>query len=334
MIKKYKEIIVLIVFLIVILQLYLYTMVPAFKSDDSPETITSAYTLGISHSPSYPLFTMAGKVFSSLPVGSPAFRINLFAIFLAMLVLLFSYFIIRKIILYIFNCENKTINFLGIFILALSYIFWNQAIEAKGGIYILNLLFLAILIYLSMKLLKRFNIKYFYLMSFIYGLSLCNHWPTMIILLPVFGYLFFKCRKKINQKNIITAALLLFVGLSPYFYLPIRAGTDGIFIYMLKPNTWENFWWTVLRSGYVNDIPATLQLYEYQIKEFFILLFNNYSILWILMFAGGYILNKRSKEIFYLFLSSILIIAFMVVIYNWAAPKRLDTCVRIDGDLA
>ncbi len=356
MIKKYKEIIILMVSLIAISQLYLYTMFPAFNNDDSPETIASAYTLGISHPPGYPLFTMAGKVFSLLPIGSPAFRINSFAIFLAILVLLLSYYIIKQITFNILNYENKIIDFFGVFILAFSYIFWNQAIEAKGGIYILNLLFLAILIYLSIKLFKGFNpasrksqpaveagidsasgrehieepmkagssaIKYLYLMSFIYGLSLCNHWPSMIILLPVFGYIFFIYRQKINQKNTITIILLLLAGLSPYLYLPVRAGTDGIFVFMARPNTWEYFWWTVLRTAYGNPTPPTLQLYENQIKEFFTLLFNNYSILWILMFAGGYTINKKSKNLFYFYLSAVLIIIFAVVFYNHSEERLL-----------
>ncbi len=317
MIKKYKGTIILIVSLICIFQVYLYTMFPAFKNDDSPETITSAYTLGISHPPGYPLFTMAGKVFSLLPVGSPAFRINLFAIFLALIVLLLSYFIIRQITYYVFAYENKIINFSGIFILALSYIFWNQAIEAKGGIYILNLLFLAILMYLSIRLFKKFNIKYLYLMSFIYGLSLANHWPSMIILLPVFGYPFFIYRRKINRKNVTTILLFLLAGISPYLYLPLRGGTDGIFMFAARPNTWENFWWTILRTGYDNteSLPA-LQIFGIQIKEFFVFLFSNYSMLWILMLAGGYIINKRSKKLFYFYLSTVLIIIFAVVIYN------------------
>lgn len=316
MLKKYRDIIILLISLVVIFQLYLYTMVPVFKSDDSPETITSTYTLGIGHPPSYPFFTMAGKAFSLLPVGSPAFRVNLFAVFLAMLVLLLSYFIIKQSVIFIFNYENKIIDFLGVFILAFSFIFWNQAIEAKGGVYILNLLFLAILILLSMKLFKVFNIKYFYIMSFIYGLSLSNHWPSMIILLPVFGYLFFKHKEKINWKNTMAAALLLLAGLSPYLYLPIRAGTDGIFVYMVKTNTWGNFWLTVLRSLYLNDVPATLQVYKYQIKEFVILSAKNYFVLWILILAGCYIIYKKSKEIFYFYLTIILITVFMVIIYN------------------
>ncbi len=317
MIKKYREVIILSGCLIVISQLYLYTMFPVFKNDDSPETITSAYTLGISHPPGYPLFTMAGKVFSLLPVGSPAFRVNSFAIFLAMIVLLLSYFIIKKISLHILSYENKTVNFLGVFILAFSYIFWNQATEAKGGIYILNLLFFAILLYFSAELFSGFTVKYPYFISFIYGLSLANHWPSMIILLPVFGYLGFKYRAEVNLKNIITAALLLLAGLSPYLYLPLRSGTDNIFIFMARPNTWENFWWTIFRAGYNGLVPPpSLHLYEYQIKEFFTLLLNNYSIFWVLIFAGGYFMHRKSKNLFYFYTSAFLIISFVVVIIN------------------
>jgi len=317
MIKKYKDFIILLSCLIAIFQLYLYTTFPAFKTDDSPETITSAYNLGISHPPGYPFFTMAGKVLSLLPIGSPAFRINLFAIFLALMVLLLSYFIIKQITLNIFNYENKIINFLGTFILALSYIFWNQAIEAKGGIYILNLLFFAIFIYFSIKLLKGFNIKYLYLISFIYGLSLSNHWPSMIILLPVFGYLFFRYRRKINQKNILTTIMLLLVGLSPYFYLSVRSGTEGIFAFSARANTWENFWWIVLRSGYNGMGPSpSVQLYLNQIVEFLNLFINNYFYFWPLIFAGAYIIYNKSKKFFYFYSITFLIITLIVIFYN------------------
>ena len=316
MLKKYKEIIILLVILIGIFQLYLYTTFPAFKNDDSPETITSAYTLGISHPPGYPLFTMAAKISSLLPIGSPAFRVNSFAIFLAMLVLLLSYFIIRQITFYVFNYQNRVINFLGVFILAFSYIFWNQAIEAKGGIYILNLLFLTILIYLSMELLKGFNIRYLYLISFVYGLSLANHWPSMIILLPVFGYSFLKHRKQITGMNLMTIILLLLAGLSPYIYLPIRARTNDIFVFMSRPDTWENFWETIFRTGYTAPESPGMDLYVRQIQVFLKLFINDFYILWILIIMGGYAIWKKSRELFYYYLGTCLITILMVLFYN------------------
>ncbi len=322
--KRIKDTIILLLSLIAIFQIYIYTMPPAFKSNDSPETITSAYMLGISHPPGYPLFTMAAKIFSWLPIGAPAFRINLFAVFLAMIVLFFSYFLLKQNTWLIFGYEDKIINFFSVFILAFSFIFWNQAIEAKGGIYILNLLFLAILMYLSIKLFRGLNIKYIYLMAFIYGLSLSNHWPSMIILLPVFGYLVFKYRQKIDQKNIITMVLLLFTGLSPYLYLPIRAGTDGIFVFMARTNTWENFWWTILRNAYTYLELPTINLYIDQIKGFIHLFLSNFSYIWLLIFFGAYILFKRSREILFFYLSGFLIVVFAVVLINRGEKIAFD----------
>jgi len=317
MVKKYKEIIILLVCLLAIFQLYLFTAFPSFKNDDSPETTASAYTLGISHPPGYPLFTMAAKIFSLLPIGSPAFRVNLFSIFLAMLVLFLSYFLIKKNNRLVLGYENKIINFLGVFIPAFSYILWNQAIEAKGGIYMLNLLFFAALIYSGIELLRGYSLKHFYLVSFIYGLSLANHWPSIIILLPVFGYLFFRHRGKMSRKNTMTALLLLLAGLSPYIYLPVRGGSEGIFAFAARPDTWENFWGTVLKTVNSNpQPPPSFQLYRDQVSEFLKLFFTDFSFLWVLIFFGGYAVWKKNRKYAVFYMSMFLIIVVMVVFYN------------------
>jgi len=314
--KRYINYTILLVCLLAISQVYLYTMSPAFKSDDSPEISTSAYTLGINHPPGYPLFSLAGKVFSLLPVGSPAFRVSSFSVFLAMLVLSLSYFIARQIVFNFLGYENKTAGFSGVFILASSYVFWNQAIDAKGGIYILNLLFFSIMIFMGTQLFKKFSIKHLYMMAFIYGLSLANHWPSMIILLPVFGYFFYRYRGKINRKNMVWLLLLFVIGVSPYIYLPIRSGQEGVFIFMTKANTWESFWWTILRNIYNNDEMLSLQLFAVQIKEFLKIFSGDFSVLWILAFIGGYILFRKNRKIPVFYLSAFFITVIMVVFFN------------------
>jgi len=290
--------------MIAVFKIYLYTMYPALKNGDAAEIIASGYTLGINHPPGYPLFSMMAKIFSYLPLGSPAFRIDLFTEFLALIVLFFSFYLIKQNIRFFFGCENKIVNFIGVFILAFSYIFWNQAIDAKGGIYLLNLLFLAIMVYLSIELFKAFNIKYLYLMSYIYGLSLSNHWPSMIILLPVFGYLFFKYRKKINLKRLYYIIIFLILGFTPYIYLPIRSATDGIFAFVIKTTSWESFWWTILRTAYDNTAPSsTLQLYINQVEEFLTLFVNDFSFMWVIVFFGLYSLWKKTEK-FYFFIQA------------------------------
>jgi tetratricopeptide (TPR) repeat protein len=315
MLKRYKDIILLVFSLLIIFQIYLYTTYPAFKGDDSPETITAAYTLGISHPPAYPLHTMAAKIFTLIPVGSPAFRVNIFSIFLGMLVLFVVYFIIKQNMLLLFGYEHKIIIYFAIFIFAFSYIFWNQSLEAKGGIYILNLLFFSLLLYLCLKLINTFDIKIYYLSSFIFGLSLSNHWPSMIIVLPVFGYFYLKERVNIGKKHIIIMFALFLIGLTPYLYLPLRAMCNPV-LNLGNPVTWSNFWWVILRAGYIVAPVFSFDAYKYQIKEFINLFIGDFSIMWVLMFLGAYIIYKIYRKIFYLYLFLYAIIAFFNVLYN------------------
>lgn len=57
--------------------LYVRTLAPTVTSEDSGELITAAYTLGIAHPPGYPLWCILGKLFSLIPLGNVAWRVNL-----------------------------------------------------------------------------------------------------------------------------------------------------------------------------------------------------------------------------------------------------------------
>jgi len=57
--------------------LYVATLAPSVTFEDSGELISAAYTLGVPHEPGYPLWTMIAHVFTWLPVGDVALRVNL-----------------------------------------------------------------------------------------------------------------------------------------------------------------------------------------------------------------------------------------------------------------
>src|SRR5438132_11045868 len=60
--------------------LYFLTAARDIVVGDSPELITAAATLGVAHSPGYPLFTMLGHLLAQIPFGSIPFRVNLFSV--------------------------------------------------------------------------------------------------------------------------------------------------------------------------------------------------------------------------------------------------------------
>lgn len=110
--------------------------------------------------------------------------------------------------------------------------------------------------------------------------------------------------------------MLFAIGVSPYIYLPIRSSQDGVFIFMAKANTWESFWWTILRNIYNNDETLSLQLFADQAKEFLRLFLDDFSFLWVLAFIGGYILFRKNRKIPVFYLSAFFITVFMVVFFN------------------
>ena len=64
---------------IVVFALYVRTLAPTVVGGDSGELITVAYTLGVAHPPGYPLYTLLAKLFTLIPIGTIAWRVNLFS---------------------------------------------------------------------------------------------------------------------------------------------------------------------------------------------------------------------------------------------------------------
>ena len=149
-----------------------------------------------------------------------------------------------------------------------------------------------------------------------YGLSMSNHWPSMMVLFPVFAYLGIKYSSKLSAKNYFFTIFLLFLGLSSYLYLPIRSGCEGSFIFMEKADTAKGFWNTIFRTGYVNTVPPSVEIYLRQIYEFFWLFLNNFSYLWPLVFIGGFYMYKKNIKLFFFYSAIFFITSIFIVLVN------------------
>ncbi|MCX8094388.1 MAG: DUF2723 domain-containing protein [Candidatus Goldbacteria bacterium] len=315
--KRITELLSLIIILLIIFYIYLSTMHPVFKTNDSPETTVACVTLGIGHPPGYPIFVILGKIFSYIPIGNYAFRINIFSSVFSLIILLVIYNILKILYIKFFNNGYPFILFLlMLLIMAFSYIFWDQAIEAKGGIYMLNLLFLSLLIFYSIKLFYGFNIRYLYILYFIFSLSLSNHWPSMIILSLVFLFFLLKYKNRLKPVNYLFILFLLLMGITPYLFLVIRASSNALLNWG-DPKNLNNLLWVILRKAYVYPIEPSLKVYLYQIKEYLVFTFiQSNFIFWIFSIIGSYFLYKKNRNIFIFLISIYFIIIFFVVFYN------------------
>jgi tetratricopeptide (TPR) repeat protein len=293
-------------------------MHPVFKNNDSPETTAAVFTLGIGHPPGYPLFALAAKIFTLVPAANPAFRVNIFSVFLSMMVLIQAFLGMLKVTALVKRPEDPVTPVYALCILpvvAFSLIFWNQAIEAKGGIYMLNLLFFSAVVNLWLDLNQRFHIRYFYMGAFIYGLSLSNHWPSMIILMPVLLYYCAVNFKRLKPRRIAAIVFFFLAGLSAYIYLPIRAAAGPVLDWG-NPVDLKSVIWVILRKGYAGPMAPSTEAYMYMIREYVMFSIRNYSILLLLAAAGAAVVFKRSRRDFIVLASAYILIVGIVVFYN------------------
>ena len=77
------------------LALYVRTLAPSLLWGDSAEFQTLSYTLGMTHPSGYMTQIMFGKLFTYIPVGNIAYRVNLMSAFFGALAVAETYSIVR-----------------------------------------------------------------------------------------------------------------------------------------------------------------------------------------------------------------------------------------------
>ncbi|MGD1995431.1 MAG: DUF2723 domain-containing protein [Anaerolineae bacterium] len=77
--RIFPDLLIALVVFLICLGIYVGTLAPglSYASPDGNELATVAYTLDLAHSTGYPLYTWLGKLFTFLPIGDVAYRVNL-----------------------------------------------------------------------------------------------------------------------------------------------------------------------------------------------------------------------------------------------------------------
>lgn len=235
--------------------LYLLSMPKTVGFEDDGFFILAAYYNGVAHPPGYPLFTMVGHLFTLFPWGSIAARVHAASAFFGALSCMLLYLIALRL----FHSGWIAATCSGL--LAGSATFWSQAIVAE--VYTLNvffflLLFYLILHYVSDELLerqgrevKRKDGSYGLLaaITFVYGLSLSNHWPLIILSTPALLVLLALRWREVMGALWWVMPLVLF-GLTPYLWMFWNAGADTPITFFGPLERWQDLLSYVSREVY------------------------------------------------------------------------------------
>jgi len=324
--RKYIHIALPFLLTLLCLPLLLSTIPASVYLGDCGETISVSYTLGIQHPPGYPLHTLIAKIFTLIEIGDISFRIYLFSVFLSLLNLILIYFF-TLIFLPLINIKKE--NFFIPFLASLFYIFgftiWQQSIIAKGGIYIFNIMFLILLSIILIKIFNNKKIKYIYLFSFVFGLSLTHHHMSQLALFPAYFYFLYRCGifNSLKTKNFIFIILFFLLGISVYLYHPIRAKIA--ILNWGDPSNLKNFLWVLTRYQYIgSEITRSFFNSFNQFLKFFLCIFYEYLIAGFIFILIGFIfLYKKNKTLFFYFILIPFIFLILTTFYLNLSKERL-----------
>ncbi|MBI4790843.1 MAG: DUF2723 domain-containing protein [Chloroflexi bacterium] len=198
---------------------YLRTLAPTVYTFDSAEFATGGWTLGIIHAAGYPVYLLLAKLFTLLPVGDVAYRVNLMSAVWAAVTIGLLYLICYRVTGQIWIAAAVALLY------AFSHYYWRVAVIAET--YTLNTTFIALLVLVVISPPERIEARTIVLTGLTLGLSFANHTST-ILAIPALVYWGFANRRRMPPfyRVILLFGLGALGGLLFYLYLPLRYLAD------------------------------------------------------------------------------------------------------------
>jgi hypothetical protein len=202
--------------------LYAGTLAPTVLPYGAPETLDSPMlqaevsVLGIGHPTGYPTYMMLTHLFTYLPIGDPAYGINLASAFYGVAAVLVIYLAGLRL------CRRAVAAAAGATAFGLSDAFWGQAVISE--VYTLEALLVALVILALLAWRDSRAERYLLLSAFLVGLSLTHHLTSVLLVPAAPAFVFLTDRSVFSKVGLMLKSLGLFLlGLLPFLYLPIRA---------------------------------------------------------------------------------------------------------------
>lgn len=226
-----------------VLALYLRTLAPTVLYYDDPDMLDAAMlqmqvaVLGNTHPTGYPTYLALTHLFTYMPVGDVAYRVNLgsavYAALAVVVVYLAGYLLSRRVVAAA----------VGAVAFGVGGAIWSQAVIAE--VYTMNALLISLTLVSLLLWRDRGQDRFLLLAAFLCGLCLTHH-LTSGLLLPA-SLLFVGLvdrRRLLEWRLMLKGAGLFLLGLLPYLYLPIRSWMDTP-MDPNNPDTFERFWYVV-----------------------------------------------------------------------------------------
>ena len=258
--------------------LYLYCLPPVLPPyRDAGEMAGAAWTLGVAHQPGYPLYIIPAKLFSLLPLGNPAWRLNLFSA-LAGLAGVFVFWRAAASQFSVWAALPAA--------LLLGLNFTLRTVSSVPEMYALNFLFAAALL-LTASLPGRAAV---FLSAFLLGLGMANR-MDLLLAAPAVLILLWPALRAGGWPQFFKAVGFALLGFSLYLFLPLRSAGFPLFDWS-HPADPATFFAVITRKSYGSTLDlislnyARGELFLPSLKYYAAHLWQNFSLALALAAAG------------------------------------------------
>lgn len=239
-----------------VLALFVYalTLAPDLYSLDSPELAAAAHQLGIAHAPGYPLYTLAGWLFShAFPFGTVALRMNVLSAVFAAGAVATVYLLCARLV------SRPAAAAAAALALAFSYYFWAMSLAAE--VYTLDAALYAGVLLAAIAWRRDRTLALAGATGLLLGLGMATRTTTLLAAPALIAFAWASGERSPRAWG--AAALGAAAGLAWYAYLPLRsaAGVDvGPGTYALDGSlrvfdlaSWSRFWDHVSAAQFRGD---------------------------------------------------------------------------------
>ena len=263
--------------------LYMRTMAPSIYWGDSAAFATSNFLLGLPHSPSFPLYTLLGRLFVLIPNINPAFASNLMSALFASLSVMLFFVIIKQMaeapLLQARNnritlgskridfgnediaetamVEIETISRPAVVIIpclaatalfAISLPVWLSAVRAE--VYSLHLFLTLAATLFAFRGIAGNKKQAYFLGLWLYAVSFANHPLLALAFAPAFLYIIILGFSNFGFRPAFLGVIAIFfvASFSFYLYLPIRSSLEPV-INWGRPGSIDSFFAAITRSS-------------------------------------------------------------------------------------
>jgi hypothetical protein len=211
------------------LALYIRTLAPSLLWGDSAEFQTLSYTLGMTHPSGYMTQIMLGKLFTYIPVGNIAYRVNLMSAFFGALAVAETYIIVRLLGGWRIAGISASI------LLTLTVGFWWRALLAESYAPAAGMLATIWLLVLLWRSSGRWI--YLFLAGTAGGLSVGIHSTVVMTSVSVLAFMLLTARKRTDWFAAAAGALLgVVLTFSFFLYLDHNDPPSSIYNTVYRTN--------------------------------------------------------------------------------------------------